>query len=50
VNGGHTEHFCVGVLEIIEASERVIGEATGCSIDEVGAVGVFKDLQGDLPS
>jgi hypothetical protein len=44
MNGGHAERFCVGVLEIIEASERVIGEAGGCSVDEVGALGVLKNL------
>jgi len=44
VNGGHAERFCVGVLEIVEASKRVVGEARGCSIDEVGALGVLKDL------
>ena len=50
VDGGHAERFCVGVLEIIEAGERVVGEARGCSVDEVGALGVLKDLlEGDLP-
>jgi stage III sporulation protein SpoIIIAA len=44
VDGGHAERFCVGVLEIIEAGERVVGEARGCSVDEVGALGVLKDL------
>jgi len=28
-----------GVLEIIKASERFIGEVRGCSVDEVGALG-----------
>ena len=37
VSGGHAERFCVVVLEIIEASERVVGEARGCSVNEVGA-------------
>jgi hypothetical protein len=44
VNRGHAERFRVGVLEIVEASERVVGEARGCSIDEVTALGVFKNL------
>ena len=26
VNGGHAKRFCVGVLEIIETSKRVVGE------------------------
>jgi hypothetical protein len=49
VNKGHAEHFCVGVLKIIEASERVVGEARGCSVDEIEALGVLKNLQEDLP-
>jgi hypothetical protein len=44
VNGGHAERFCVGVLEIVEAGERVVGEARGSSVDEVGALGVLKNL------
>jgi hypothetical protein len=44
VDGGHAEGFCVGVLEIIEASERVVGEARGSCVDEVGALGVLKYL------
>ena len=44
LNGGHAERFCVGVLERIEAGERVVGEARVCSIDEVGALGVLKNL------
>jgi hypothetical protein len=27
VDGGHAECFCVGVLEIVKASERVVGES-----------------------
>ncbi len=34
----------MGVLEVIEASERVVGEARGSSVDEVGALGVLKYL------
>jgi hypothetical protein len=34
----------VGVLEIIEASERVVSEARGCSVDEVGTLGELKNL------
>jgi hypothetical protein len=44
VNGGHAKHFCVGVLEIIEAGERVVSEARCCSVDEVGALGELKKL------
>jgi hypothetical protein len=44
MNGGHAKRFCVGVLEIIEASERVVSEARGCSVDKVGALGVLKNL------
>jgi hypothetical protein len=44
VNGGHAKRFCVGVLEIIEASERVVSEARGCSVDEVGTLGELKNL------
>jgi hypothetical protein len=44
MNGGHAERFCVGVLEIIEAGERVVSEARGSSVDEVGALGVLKNL------
>ena len=44
VDRGHAERFCVGVLEIIEASERVVSEARGCSVDKVGALGVLKNL------
>jgi len=44
VNGRHAERFCVGVLEIIEASERVVSEAGGCGVDEVGALWVLKNL------
>jgi hypothetical protein len=29
------EHFCVGELEIVEASETAVGEARGWSVDKV---------------
>ena len=45
MNGGHAERFRVGV-EIIEASERVISEARGDSVNEVGALGVLEAGQG----
>ena len=41
---GHAKCFRVGVLEIIEASKRVVAEARGGSVDEVGALGVLKNL------
>jgi len=44
VNGGHAKCFHVGVLEIVEASKRVVGEARGSSIDKVGALGMLKNL------
>jgi hypothetical protein len=44
VNGGHAKRLCVRVLEIIKASERVIGKTRGCGVNEVGALGVLKDL------
>ncbi len=44
VDGGHAKRFCMGVLEIVEASERVVGEARGCSVNKVGALGVLKNL------
>ena len=42
--GGHAKCFGVGVLEIIEASEGIIGGTKGCSINKVGALGVLKNL------
>jgi hypothetical protein len=45
-NGGYAEHFCVGELEIVEASETAVGEARGWSVDKVGALGVLKNLFG----
>jgi hypothetical protein len=44
VNRGHAKRFCVGVLEIIKASERVVSEARGSSVDEDGTLGVLKYL------
>jgi hypothetical protein len=44
VGEGHAERFCVGVLKIIEARKRVVGEARGCSVGEVGALGVPENL------
>jgi hypothetical protein len=44
VDGRHAKCFRVGVLEIIEASKRVVAEARGGSVDKVGALGVLKDL------
>jgi len=47
--GGHAKCFGVGVLEIIKASEGIVGGTKGCSVNKVGALGVFKKLaQGDL--
>jgi hypothetical protein len=40
MNRGHAERFCVGVLEIIEASKS--RAARGRSVDEVGALGVLR--------
>lgn len=44
MNGRHGERFCVRILKIVEASERVISEARGSSVDEVGALGVIENL------
>jgi hypothetical protein len=44
MDGGHAERFGVGILEIIEASQGVVGEAGGCGVDEVGTLGVLKNL------
>ena len=52
VNGGHAERFCVGVLEIIETSKRVLGEARDCSVSEVRALEGVQELapsRRDLP-
>ena len=47
--GGHAKCFGVEVLEIIEASEGIVCGTKGCSINKVGALGMFKKLaQGDL--
>jgi hypothetical protein len=45
-NGGHAKGFYMGVLEIIEASERIVGEARGCSIDVVGTLGCSRTCEG----
>jgi len=42
--GGHAKCFGVGVLEIIEASEGIIGGTECCSVNKVGALGVLKNL------
>ena len=34
----------MGILEIIEASQGIVGETRGCSVNEVGAPGVLNDL------
>jgi hypothetical protein len=34
----------VRILEIIKISERVVSETRGSSVDEAGALGVFKSL------
>ena len=44
MDGGHAKCFRVRVLEIIEASQGIVGEARGSSINEIGALGMFKDL------
>ena len=44
VNAVQVECFCVGALEIVEVSKRVLGEPRGCSINGVGALGVLKNL------
>lgn len=49
-NGGYAKRFCVGVLEIIETSKRVLGEARDCSVGEVRALeGVQELARRDLP-
>ena len=44
VDRGHAKSFCVGVLEVIKTGERVVAEAGGSGVNEVGALGVLKDL------
>jgi hypothetical protein len=44
MEGGHAKCFGVGVLEIIEASEGIVGETRGRSVNEVGTLGVLKNL------
>ena len=44
MKGGHAKCFGVGILEIIEASEGIVGETRGRSVNEVGALGVLKNL------
>jgi hypothetical protein len=44
MDGGHAKRLCVRILEIIEASQGIVGKARGCSVNEVGALGVLKDL------
>ena len=46
MEGGHAKCFGVRILEIIEASEGVVGETRGHSVNEVGALGVLKNLLG----
>ncbi len=41
---GHAKCFCVRILEIVEASQGIVGETRGCGVNEVGALGVLKDL------
>ena len=44
MDGGHAKCFCVRVLEIIEASQGIVGEARGSGVNEIGALGVLKYL------
>jgi hypothetical protein len=44
VNGGHAKSFCVGVLEVIKTSERIVSETRCSGVNEIGALGVLKDL------
>jgi len=47
---GHPNASVLGILEIVEASQGIVGETRGCGINEVGALGVLKDLlEGGLP-
>ena len=38
---GHAKCFGVGILEIIKASQVIVGETQGCSVNEVGASGGY---------
>jgi hypothetical protein len=44
VDGGHAKSFCVGVLEVIKTSERIVSETRCSGVNEIGALGVLKDL------
>ena len=44
MEGGHAKCFGVGVLEIIEASQGIVGETRSRSVNEVGALWVLKNL------
>jgi len=44
MEGGHAECFGVGVLEIVEASQGIVGETRSRSVNEVGALWVLKNL------
>ena len=44
MNRGHTKSFCVGVLEVIKTSERVLSETRCSGINEIGTFKVLKDL------
>jgi len=44
MEGGHAKCFGVGILEIVEASQGIVGETRSRSVNEVGALGVLKYL------
>ena len=44
MKGGHAKCLGMRVLEIIETSQGIVGEARGRSINEIGALGVVENL------
>ena len=44
MKGAHDKRFSVGILEIIKTSDGIIIETRGCSVNEVGVLGVIKCL------
>jgi hypothetical protein len=44
MKGGHAKRLGVRILEIIETSQGIVGETRGCSVNEIGALGVFENL------
>jgi len=41
---GDAKSFRVRVLKIVETSEGIVSETRGVGVNEVGALGVLKDL------